>query len=821
MKTLKMRTFLVAAVAMVTFTAVGMFTASDVYAETWSEDQSIATNVTYDDRVCVADGENVKLTIAKGVTVNATKGIGIGAAGDCTGGKISLSWTNASDYIDTPGYIGSVTLEKDFYNEADNTVIPKGSIEDNASINSKKSTPINEGDVTIGGSWQGGNTKAEWDAVEGAAYYKVQASYEKNGYTASSQERRLDGKGGNAYDFGDFIAQKKDGNYSVVIRAYNENDLLIGFGSIEPKAFYEIEFEKQSLKADGTTGNTDGGFIQFDVDGAGGEILGDKVNGTETIYRPAGQAELKWSADSKQGFLIDSVTVDGIAVDGDTVNGVKKSGDTYSFQLDGNRVIKAVFKNTSGTKSIKLDVIHESIAKAVLAKVKNDDGGDCEISDLDATLEGTVITAHVSQAWTNEDAQTEFNDAIMAASSSNYIDSQSQDMLYFNNKAGLKKLTEYADDEALQEDNDENADIVPDSGKTYYALWQEPLKSAALIVEKPVCGTQVALSHEGGSPGTVSNQTNPPVIRARGNAGVKVDSTYWVNSYDSAGQTDYFEGGIAGGTTYKFVAELRPGCGYYLNKEDEVSITADNSSNIEIIDKFTIPTDPNDPVIGYLRLAGEVTAEHDYVNGVCKGCGKLKPSTPTPTPKPAPVPTKKDPSSVTLEPLKATYNGKAVVLPDPVVQGSSGAVTIQFYDAEGKELVATPVNAGTYYAEAFVAADDKYEAAASGKVQITIAKAANTLKAKAKKKTFKVRAKKNTVIAKKKAFKVTGNKGKVTFKKLKGNKKIKISKSGKITVKKGLRKGRIYTLKVRVTAAGDANYMAGSKAVALKIRVRK
>ena len=72
-----------------------------------------------------------------------------------------------------------------------------------------------------------------------------------------------------------------------------------------------------------------------------------------------------------------------------------------------------------------------------------------------------------------------------------------------------------------------------------------------------------------------------------------------------------------------------------------------------------------------------------------------------------------------------------------------------------------------------------------------------------------------------KALKVTKNasKGKVTYKKVKGDKRIAV-KSGKITVKKGLKKGT-YTIKVKAVSAATANYKAAtSKAIALKVKVK-
>ena len=103
----------------------------------------------------------------------------------------------------------------------------------------------------------------------------------------------------------------------------------------------------------------------------------------------------------------------------------------------------------------------------------------------------------------------------------------------------------------------------------------------------------------------------------------------------------------------------------------------------------------------------------------------------------------------------------------------------------------------------------------------TIKKAAGTMKAKGK--TVKVKysalKKKKQTIKAAKAFTVSKKIGKVTYKKLSGNKKISVSKAGKVTVKKGLKKG-IYTVKVRVTDAGNRNYLKKTQTVTLKVKVK-
>ena len=97
----------------------------------------------------------------------------------------------------------------------------------------------------------------------------------------------------------------------------------------------------------------------------------------------------------------------------------------------------------------------------------------------------------------------------------------------------------------------------------------------------------------------------------------------------------------------------------------------------------------------------------------------------------------------------------------------------------------------------------------------------NTLTAGGKKITVNKSAvkKKNKKITRKKAITVSKAIGKVTYKKASGNKKLTVAKNGTITIRKGLSKGT-YTLKVKVTAAGNSTYKAKTKTVAVKIKVK-
>ena len=103
----------------------------------------------------------------------------------------------------------------------------------------------------------------------------------------------------------------------------------------------------------------------------------------------------------------------------------------------------------------------------------------------------------------------------------------------------------------------------------------------------------------------------------------------------------------------------------------------------------------------------------------------------------------------------------------------------------------------------------------------TANKKANTLKVTTKKINLKASAVKkgNQTITKAKAFTVSDAKGSVTFKKSSGNSKITVTSAGKITVKKGLKKGT-YKVKVAVTAAGNNTYKKGTKTVTVTIVIK-
>ena len=99
------------------------------------------------------------------------------------------------------------------------------------------------------------------------------------------------------------------------------------------------------------------------------------------------------------------------------------------------------------------------------------------------------------------------------------------------------------------------------------------------------------------------------------------------------------------------------------------------------------------------------------------------------------------------------------------------------------------------------------------------AKQPMTVKAKTVKIKYKNLKKKKLTF---KALTVKKAQGTVTFVKVKKGSSAKLSinkKTGKITIKKGTKKGT-YKIKVKITAKGNANYLSGSKTITVEVKVK-
>ena len=157
---------------------------------------------------------------------------------------------------------------------------------------------------------------------------------------------------------------------------------------------------------------------------------------------------------------------------------------------------------------------------------------------------------------------------------------------------------------------------------------------------------------------------------------------------------------------------------------------------------------------------------------------------------------------------------------------ASGSAALTVNKKTGKVTVKKGTKAGTYTAKIKVtAAGNTLYASASKTVKVTVkvVKSANPMAVKAVKRTVKLSVvkSKTVTVAAPVSFTKKGQ-GKVTYVKVaKGSSSaLTVNKStGKVTVKKGTKKGT-YTIKIKVSAAGNALYKAASKTVTCKVVVK-
>ena len=146
----------------------------------------------------------------------------------------------------------------------------------------------------------------------------------------------------------------------------------------------------------------------------------------------------------------------------------------------------------------------------------------------------------------------------------------------------------------------------------------------------------------------------------------------------------------------------------------------------------------------------------------------------------------------------------------------SSNTKIATVDSKGKVTIKA---AGTVKITINAKATSTYKAATAKVLTIKIAKKAPTIKTKIGTKNLSYNA------LKKKAQVFTlgtsvNSKGTLTYKKLSGSSAVSVnSKTGKLTVKKGLRKGT-YRVKVQIKSAAKGNYTAGSRTVTVTVRVK-
>ena len=251
--------------------------------------------------------------------------------------------------------------------------------------------------------------------------------------------------------------------------------------------------------------------------------------------------------------------------------------------------------------------------------------------------------------------------------------------------------------------------------------------------------------------------------------------------------------------------------------EGATGITAKIGENETKVDGFVISIPALDAGTYTLTVTAITDANHNNVT------------------KNATITVNKIKTEITGSEITATYNinkiltitlkdGKGNALANvEVTVGLNGAKTYTT-DENGQIKVSTKnLPAKTYTAKITFNGNAIYDKSTKN-IKVTVNKAANPLKVKAK--TVKVKfsklKKKSQKLKVGKVVKFTKKgQGTLTYKKVKGNKKITINKkTGKVTIKKSLKKGT-YKVKMKIKAKGNSNYKASAfKTITFKIKVK-
>jgi hypothetical protein len=131
--------------------------------------------------------------------------------------------------------------------------------------------------------------------------------------------------------------------------------------------------------------------------------------------------------------------------------------------------------------------------------------------------------------------------------------------------------------------------------------------------------------------------------------------------------------------------------------------------------------------------------------------------------------------------------------------------------------VVTPKKAGKAVIKVSTSEDDLY-LASEATATVTVEKAPSSVSVKKSSATFTAKKLKKKAAS----FSIgpsSSSGGKVTCVKKSGHKYLTISKAGKVTVKKGAKKGS-YTMKVTVKSAATAKYAAASKVFTIKVKIK-
>ena len=193
--------------------------------------------------------------------------------------------------------------------------------------------------------------------------------------------------------------------------------------------------------------------------------------------------------------------------------------------------------------------------------------------------------------------------------------------------------------------------------------------------------------------------------------------------------------------------------------------------------------------------------------------------TPT-TPSDFTVPTQPTPSGTTTikltTPKKSMYVGSTMTV-KTTITNQFGSVKYEVSNTKIATIDANGKIKAKHKGNLTVKARNNGKVAS---VKIKVIQRNNPVKVKIKKKFFTAKANKKTTFKKSKIFKITKAKGKVVFYRASKDKQFSVKKNGNLVVAKGLKKGKTYTVKVKVVAKGNTTYKKKSIIRKVKIKIK-
>lgn len=232
-------------------------------------------------------------------------------------------------------------------------------------------------------------------------------------------------------------------------------------------------------------------------------------------------------------------------------------------------------------------------------------------------------------------------------------------------------------------------------------------------------------------------------------------------------------------------------------------------------------TEPAQPTTSAEAVADKpteapATPATEIVNPTKPGGSDIQPATQEPTQAATEAPT---------QPVTEAAEFKTSIGKSTIKIGETTVISVEGGSGEVKFTSKNPK-------VATVDKDGKVKGVSAGKAEIKVEKGSDnkTYKVTVKKKdglftvkgiTVKAKKNKKTTVKLYNYLELKNAKGNITYVKTGGNSKIKVSKSGKLTVKKGLKRGKTYKVNIKLTDSGNSTYASKSASIVVKVKITK